>query len=169
MLKVASPYISSLELIIVDDGSTDGARAILQELAGNNPQIVYIEHEKNKGKGAAIQTAFEKAKKDICIIQDADLEYNPEDYHKIIIPFIFEKADAVFGSRFLTGNYRRVLYFRHTIINRMLTLWVNLITDINYSDIETCYKAIRTRLFKSIPIRWVIRRNWTPNPEVSGQ
>ena len=153
VLNINSPYLSDLELIVVDDGSTDGTREIVQEMAAKYSQITYIEHEKNQGKGAAIRTAIEKASMDICIIQDADLEYNPNDYKKIIIPFIYENADAVLGSRFLSGNYRRVLYFRHAIINHLLTFYVSLITDINYSDIETCYKAVRTQLLKSIPIR----------------
>jgi glycosyltransferase involved in cell wall biosynthesis len=153
ILRVSSPYISELELIIVDDGSTDGTRDILREMTSRFPQITYVEHEKNLGKGAAVRTAIKKATMEVCIVQDADLEYNPADYSKLVMPFIFERADAVFGSRFLSGEYRRVLYFRHSVINRIITFLVSLVTDINYSDIETCYKAIRTHLLKSIPIR----------------
>ena len=163
VLNVSSPYLSELELIIVDDGSTDGTRDILRDMVNTYPQIIYIEHEKNRGKGAAIRTAIERAGKDICLIQDADLEYNPNEYNKIIIPFIYEHADFVLGSRFLTGEYRRVLYFHHALINRLITFWVCLITDVYYSDIETCYKAIRTRLLKSIPIR---SNNFNIEPEL---
>lgn len=165
VLAVNSPYISNIELIVVDDGSTDGTRAELHALKSKYPEkIVYIEHAKNQGKGAALRTAIEKASKDICIIQDADLEYNPNDYHKIMVPFIQENADAVYGSRFITGDFTRLLYFRHAIVNRFLTFLTNLITDVTYTDMETCYKAIRTKLLKSIPIR---ANSFDFEPEIS--
>ncbi|MEW6379803.1 MAG: glycosyltransferase [bacterium] len=153
VLAVRSAFISGIEVIVVDDGSTDGSRTIVRELAAQHPEIILIEQTTNRGKGEAIRTALSRASKDICIIQDADLEYNPADYEKLIIPFIREHADAVFGSRFLVGDFCRLLYFRHALINRFLTFLADLITDVNYSDIETCYKAVRTRLLKSIPIR----------------
>jgi len=165
VLEVKSPYISEIEIIMVDDGSTDGTRAVLRELKQKHPEkLIYIEHEKNQGKGAAIRTAIEKASHDVCIIQDADLEYNPNDYHKILIPFIQENADAVFGSRFLVGDYTRLLYFRHALINRFLTFLTGIITDVNYTDMETCYKAVRTRLLKSIPLR---SNGFDLEPEIS--
>ncbi|MEW5800938.1 MAG: glycosyltransferase [bacterium] len=164
VLSVRSDFISELEIIVVDDGSTDGTREILRELAGEHREIILIEQKTNQGKGQAIRTALSRASKDICLVQDADLEYNPNDYEKLIIPFVKENADAVFGSRFLVGDYCRLLYFRHALINRFLTFLADLITDINYSDIETCYKAVRTRLLKSIPIR---SRGFGIEPELS--
>jgi SAM-dependent methyltransferase len=153
VLAVKGTFISEVEIIVVDDGSTDGTRTILRDLAARHPEIFLIEHKTNRGKGDAIRTALARASKDICLIQDADLEYNPADYEKLIIPFLKEQADAVFGSRFLVGDYCRLLYFRHALINHFLTFVADLITDVNYTDIETCYKAVRTRLLKSIPIR----------------
>ncbi|MCX5749210.1 MAG: glycosyltransferase family 2 protein [Candidatus Saganbacteria bacterium] len=154
VFAVKSPYISRIEVITVDDGSTDGTRDILRELQKKHPgQLIYIEHERNQGKGAAIRTAIDRAGNDICIIQDADLEYDPNDYHKIMAPFVKENADAVFGSRFLTGDYKRLLNYRHAVINRFLTFLTNVVTNINFTDMETCYKAVRTELLKSIPIR----------------
>lgn len=165
VLAVKSPYISNIELVVVDDGSTDGTREILRELQSKHSgQLVYIEHKMNQGKGAAIRTAIDNARNDICIIQDADLEYNPNDYHRIMVPFVEADADAVFGSRFLVGDYARLLYYKHAIINRFLTFLTSIITDINFTDMETCYKAVRTRLLKSIPIR---SNGFDLEPEIS--
>ncbi|MFO1010350.1 MAG: glycosyltransferase [Planctomycetota bacterium] len=154
VLAVESPLISRLDLIVVDDGSTDGTREILRKLAAEHPErITYVEHERNQGKGGAVRTGFDLAKGDVTVIQDADLEYNPQDLAKIMAPFVRDEADAVFGSRFLVGDYRRVLYFRHTLGNKLLTGICNVLTDLNLSDMETCYKAVRTPLLKSIPLR----------------
>jgi glycosyltransferase involved in cell wall biosynthesis len=154
VLAVESPRIRSLELIVVDDGSKDGTREILRTLAREHPdRLVVIEHERNGGKGAAVRTGIERATGDVTVIQDADLEYNPRDLARVVVPFLEDQADAVFGSRFLTGEYRRVLYFRHTLGNRFLTTLCNWLTDLNLSDMETCTKAVRTSLLKSIPIR----------------
>ena len=154
VLAVESPLISKLDLIIVDDGSRDGTRDILKEIAAKHPdRITYVEHEKNQGKGAAVRTALGRAQGTVTVIQDADLEYDPRDLPKLMVPFLRDSADAVFGSRFLVSEYRRVLYFRHAVGNRLLTTMCNLIADINLTDMETCYKAVRTRLLQSIPIR----------------
>ena len=154
VLRVKSPLISRLELIVVDDGSTDGSRELLRELAHDRPGAFhYLEHERNLGKGAAVRTGLQHATGTVTVIQDADLEYDPQDLPRLLVPFIEQGADAVFGSRFLTSEYRRVLYFRHSLGNTLLTFLASLITDLNLSDMETCYKAVRTDLLKSIPLR----------------
>jgi len=165
ILAVQSPLISRLDLIIVDDGSTDGTRDILRHLAAAHPErITYVEHERNQGKGAAVATGIERAQGSVTIIHDADLEYNPEDLPRLMTPFVHDAADAVFGSRFLAGSYRRVLYYRHSIGNRLLTGLCNIFTDLNLTDMETCYKAVRTRLLQSIPIR---SRDFRIEPELT--
>jgi SAM-dependent methyltransferase len=112
-----------------------------------------VEHATNRGKGAAVASGVELATGDVTVIQDADLEYDPRDLPRVLEPFLSGEADAVFGSRFLVGEYRRVLYFRHTLANKVLTACANVLTDLNLSDLETCTKAVRTSLLKSIPIR----------------
>jgi glycosyltransferase involved in cell wall biosynthesis len=165
VLAVSSPRISSLELIVVDDGSTDGTREILREIAAANPaRMKLVLHEKNSGKGAAVATGVGHARGDVTVIQDADLEYNPRDLVRVVVPFLEDEADAVFGSRFLTGDYRRVLYFRHTLGNRVLTWMCNWLTDLNLSDMETCTKAVRTSLLQSIPLR---SRDFRIEPELT--
>lgn len=153
---LAAPLPDNIEreLVIVDDGSTDGTRDILRKIAGENPGTIrYLPHEKNQGKGAAIRTAIAAATGELCIFQDADLEYDPRDYARILEPLLREQADVVYGSRFLSGERRRVLYFWHSIGNRMLTMLSNMFSDLNLTDMETCYKAFRTPVLKSIPIR----------------
>ena len=137
------------ELIIVDDCSTDGTRERLKEISDDHIKVVY--HEFNQGKGAAIRTGLEHASGEIVIIQDADLEYNPEEYARLIHPILNDKADVVFGSRF-SGPEQRVLYFYHFLGNKFLTLLSNLLTNLNLSDMETCYKAFRTEIIKKIRI-----------------
>ncbi|MBK7645177.1 MAG: glycosyltransferase [Planctomycetes bacterium] len=154
VLAVESPLLERLDLIVVDDGSKDGTREILREIAAANPErVTYVEHERNGGKGAAVRTGIALAKGSVTVIQDADLEYDPADLPKLLVPFVRDAADAVFGSRFLAGEYRRVLYYRHTLGNRLLTTICNVLTDLNLSDMETCYKAVRTSLLQSIPLR----------------
>ena len=153
VLNVQNDNIFQIELIVVDDGSTDGTREILRKIAASHPNIRYIEHEKNMGKGKAIRTALEYATEDICIIQDADLEYSPQEYPKILKPFLVNNADAVFGSRFLVGEYTAVLNYYHKLANKFLTFLVNVFTNMTFTDIETCYKAVKTNLLKSIPLR----------------
>ena len=153
VLALDHPLISSLELIVVDDSSTDGTWPILQGLAASDSRIVLLRNERNLGKGAAIRKAIEHSTGDISIIHDADLEYDPTDIPSLLIPFAKEGADAVFGSRYLSAPYRRALMHRHTTINKMLTSASNWLTDLNLTDLETCYKAVKTDLLKSIPIR----------------
>jgi len=166
VLAFEDPRIKSLELIIVDDASTDGSLEILQKLAAEHPEIHLFPQERNQGKGAAIRRAIQEARGDIAVIQDADLEYDPRDWENLLTPFFEAEADAVYGSRFLQGKYRRVLYFRHTLGNRFLTLLSNLATDLNLSDMETCYKMVRMELLRSIPIR---SNDFSFEPEITAK
>jgi len=149
--KVENTSVLLKEIIIVDDLSTDGTREILEKI--NNPIIKIFFHTKNQGKGASLRTGFSKVNGDICIIQDADLEYDPSEYPILIKPIIENKADVVFGSRFKGGGAHRVVYFWHRVGNGFLTLLSNLLTDINLSDMETCYKVFRKDVIQSIRIR----------------
>lgn len=144
--------VNEKELIIVDDGSKDGTRDILQTLKGDS-QLRIIFHERNQGKGAALRTGFREATGDICIVQDADLEYDPQEFPIVIQPIVDGKADVVFGSRFQSGRPHRVVYFWHRIGNGVLTLMSNFFTDLNLSDMETCYKAFRREVIQVINIR----------------
>ncbi len=140
------------ELILVDDGSTDGTREILGALEAQYTNVRVLLHERNLGKGRALRTGFEHARGDYVIVQDADLEYDPEDFHKLLRPLDAGKADAVFGSRFLSTEERRVLYFWHSVGNSVLTLLSNMATDLNLTDMETCYKMFRRELIQAIPL-----------------
>jgi glycosyltransferase involved in cell wall biosynthesis len=141
-----------IELICVDDGSRDGSREILSQLQSEHPQIRVILQPRNMGKGAALRRGIQETTGDFVIIQDADLEYDPAQYPLIIEPLVQGKADVVFGSRFLGSAPHRVLYFWHSVGNRMLTLLSNCLTNINLSDMETCYKVFRREVIQSIPI-----------------
>src|SRR5579885_1508506 len=141
------------ELVIIDDCSTDGNYDILKNLAASFPQIRLFRHERNRGKGAAVRTAIEKASGDFCLVQDADLEYDPSEYPRLLRPLLDGYADAVFGSRYMAGEQCRVLPFWHSMINKGLTLVSNMFCNLNLTDMETCYKVFRTDLLKSIPIR----------------
>jgi len=141
-----------LELICVDDGSTDGSRELLNELAERNRRIRVFLQPKNMGKGAALRRGIQEAAGDFVIIQDADLEYDPLEYPGLLRPLIEGKADVVYGSRFLGGGPHRVLYFWHSVGNWILTLISNSLTNVNLSDMETCYKAFRREVIQAIPI-----------------
>jgi glycosyltransferase involved in cell wall biosynthesis len=141
-----------IELICVDDGSRDGSREILAELQAQYPQIRVVLQPLNAGKGAALRRGIQEATGDFVIIQDADLEYDPGEYPRMLEPLIQGKADVVFGSRFLGGAPHRVLYFWHSVGNWLLTLLSNCLTNINLSDMETCYKVFRREIIQSIPI-----------------
>jgi glycosyltransferase involved in cell wall biosynthesis len=138
------------EIIFVDDGSTDGSREILLGLADDSTRIVL--HDRNMGKGAALRSGFRYVTGEIIIIQDADLEYDPAQYPKLVQPILEGKADVVFGSRFVTGDYRRVLFFWHMLGNKLLTLLSNLMTNLNLTDMETCYKVFRRDVLEKITI-----------------
>jgi glycosyltransferase involved in cell wall biosynthesis len=151
------------QLVIVDDCSTDGSRQILEDIARrgmeaiegaqprNENELHVLFQPVNRGKGAALRRGFQEATGDIVVIQDADLEYDPNDYHRLIQPIVDGNADVVFGSRF-TGTPHRVLYFWHSVLNRMLTTLSNVFTDLNLTDMETCYKAFRTECIRSITL-----------------
>jgi glycosyltransferase involved in cell wall biosynthesis len=154
VLSVSLPNDMEREVIIVDDGSTDGTREILASFQSRYPNTIRcFSQERNFGKGAAIRKAIANATGDFCIFQDADLEYDPRDYDAMLQPLLEGVADCVYGSRFLYRERRRVLYYRHSLGNRFLTNLSNLFTDLYLTDMETCYKAFRTELLKTIPIR----------------
>ena len=151
--RVLSVKDISLELICIDDGSRDGSREILGKLQDEHPQQVRVLLQpQNMGKGAALRRGIQEATGDFVIIQDADLEYDPHDYPLLLDPLIQGKADVVYGSRFLGSGPHRVLYFWHSVGNWLLTLLSNCLTNINLSDMETCYKAFRREIIQSIPI-----------------
>src|SRR6267378_3107184 len=151
--RVLSVKDISLELICIDDGSRDGSREILDKLQDEHPQQVRVLlQSQNMGKGAALRRGIQEATGDFVIIQDADLEYDPHDYPLLLDPLIQDKADVVYGSRFLGSGPHRVLYFWHSVGNWLLTLLSNSLTNINLSDMETCYKVFRREVIQSITI-----------------
>ncbi len=141
-----------IELVCVDDGSTDASRQLLTELQAQHPQLQVFLQPKNMGKGAALRRGIQQSTGDFILIQDADLEYDPTDYPALLHPLLEGKADVVYGSRFLGSAPHRVLYFWHYVANRILTLISNALTNINLTDMETCYKVFRREILQSIPI-----------------
>jgi len=149
--RVRQAPVRFKQIIVVDDGSRDGTRELLAGL--RDADLTVLLHERNQGKGAALATGFAAAEGEICIVQDADLEYDPAEYPLVIGPIVEGKADVVYGSRFQGAAPHRVVYFWHRVGNGFLTLMSNMFTDLNLTDMETCYKAFRTEIIQSIPIR----------------
>lgn len=140
------------ELIVVDDFSTDGTREMLAECLNEHSNLTVLHHDRNRGKGCALRTGFAVARGEYVIVQDADLEYDPEDYSKLLGPLDRRQADAVYGSRYITTQEHRVLYFWHSVGNQFLTLLSNMMTNLNLTDVETCYKVFRRELIQAIPL-----------------
>lgn len=150
--QVRSAPVANKQIIVVDDASTDGTRDLLQGSLHHSIDILVIQ-DTNQGKGAAIRAGINKATGDYVIIQDADLEYNPHEYPKLLKPMLENRADVVYGSRFLGGDSHRVLYFWHSIGNRLLTLLCNMFSDLNLSDMESCYKLFRREVLQKVTLR----------------
>ncbi|MGD2045064.1 MAG: glycosyltransferase family 2 protein [Gemmatimonadota bacterium] len=148
--RVRRMPIQQLEVVVVDDGSSDGTRDLLPKLEGDLIDTLVM-HEQNRGKGAALRTGFAAASGDVVVVQDADLEYDPLEIPMLLKPILSGKADAVYGSRFLGGPHR-VLFFWHSVGNRFLTLLSNMLTDVNLTDMETCYKMVRRELLQTLPL-----------------
>jgi glycosyltransferase involved in cell wall biosynthesis len=161
---LATPFRK--ELIMVDDGSADGTREILDRLAAAHPEIRVFKHERNSGKGSALSTGFAQAKGDVVLIQDADLEYSPKDYPTLLAPIEAGDAEVVYGSRFAGGSYSRVHLFSHYLGNRFLTLLSNLTTGLNLTDMETCYKVFRREVLDGVRIK---SRRFGVEPELTAK
>jgi glycosyltransferase involved in cell wall biosynthesis len=155
-----------LEIVIVDDGSRDRSVDVMKALAEKHTEIACAFHAVNQGKGAALRTGFTKATGDIVLVQDADLEYSPNDYPKLLKPLLDGRADVVFGSRFKGGDETRVLYFWHSVANGMLTLASNMMTDMNLTDMETCYKVFKREIIQGITI---IENRFGFEPEITAK
>lgn len=156
------------ELIITNDCSTDGTEEAIQQYMKNNPElnIKYLAHEVNQGKGAALHTGIKNASGEFLIIQDADLEYDPEEYNELLLPMLDGFADVVYGSRFIGGKPHRILFFWHSIGNRWLTSLSNMLTNLNLTDMETCYKLFRTEMIQGLTLK---EKRFGFEPEVTAK
>ena len=154
------------EVILVDDCSTDGTRDLFPQAAERWPNIKLLYHDKNQGKGAALRTGFQACTGDVVIIQDADLEYDPNEYPRLLEPIVDGRADVVYGSRFIGGESHRVLYFWHMVGNRFLTLMSNMMTNLNLTDMETCYKVFRREFADKLDIQ---SRTFAVEPEITAK
>ncbi|HJP02742.1 MAG TPA: glycosyltransferase family 2 protein [Planctomycetota bacterium] len=161
---LATPY--EKELLLVDDASRDGSAEIMRRLAERHAEIRCFHHEENRGKGAALATGFAQVRGDVVIVQDADLEYDPRDYGALLRPILDGKADVVYGSRFLGGAYVRVHLFWHYVGNRMLTLLSNMFTNLNLTDMETCYKVMKVEIARRLDIQ---SRTFAVEPEMTAK
>jgi len=150
--RVLGAPVGPIELIVVDDGSDDGTSDVLRSEVAGRPGVRLIHHDENRGKGAALRTGFAAATGRFVLVQDADEEYNPADYPALLRPLLDGVADVVYGSRFLAGTHR-VLYYWHSVANHMLTTMSNMITDLNLTDMETCYKVLRREVVQSLDLR----------------
>ncbi len=156
------------EVIIVNDFSKDNTESAIQNYINTNPELTisYYKHEVNKGKGAALHTGISKATGELLIIQDADLEYDPEEYNLLLKPILDGHADVVYGSRFISGKPHRILFFWHTIGNKLLTSLSNMLTNLNLTDMETCYKMFKTEIIQKIPLQ---EKRFGFEPEVTAK
>ena len=152
---LASPVQLEREIVLVDDCSTDGTRELYPQIEQKfpNARIRLVKHKFNQGKGAALRTGYAEAQGDIILVQDADLEYDPMDYPKLVQPILDGKADVVYGSRYLTGDVHRVMFYWHTMGNKLLTLLSNMFTNLYLTDMETCYKVFKAEVIKSIKLK----------------
>jgi len=166
--EVELPDSIEKELILVNDCSTDNSVESIEKYRADNPlmNIQFYQHDVNKGKGAALHTGIQKATGEFLVIQDADLEYDPQEYHLLLKPILRGEADVVYGSRFMGGNPHRILFFWHTIGNKFLTFLSNLLSNLNLTDMETCYKVFRTKTIQSIPL---VENRFGFEPEITAK
>jgi glycosyltransferase involved in cell wall biosynthesis len=152
LIKIVLAQRPVQQLVVVDDASTDGTWEKLQAATNGDARVTLVRHNQNQGKGAALRTGLERATAAIVMIQDADLEYDPTEYHRLLVPILTGKADVVFGSRFLGAGAHRVLYYWHSVGNNFLTTFSNMATNLNLTDMEACYKVFRRDLVQKIRI-----------------